>query len=84
LHQRIGTQVAAAGIEQFYAFGELAAAAVDSYLRAGGNYGKICVNKQELSSCFEQLPKVDLSCLVKGSRSSQMEQVVETLISDGI
>ena len=84
LHQRIGTQVAAAGIEQFYAFGELAAAAVDSYLQAGGNYGKICVNKQELSSCFEQLPKVDLSCLVKGSRSSQMEQVVETLISDGI
>jgi len=33
---------------------------------------------------LEQLPKVDLSCLVKGSRSSQMEQVVETLISDGI
>jgi UDP-N-acetylmuramoyl-tripeptide--D-alanyl-D-alanine ligase len=83
LHQRIGVQVAAAGIEQFYGFGMLAAAAVESYLQAGGNYGKVCASS-ELSSCFQQLPKVDLSCLVKGSRSSQMERVVETLINSGI
>jgi UDP-N-acetylmuramyl pentapeptide synthase len=43
----------------------------------------VCSNKSDLSSCFEQLPKGDLSCLVKGSRSSQMEQVVEQLINGG-
>ena len=84
LHQRIGAQVAAAGIEHFYGFGVLAAAAVKAYLQAGGNCGKVCINKNELSSCLQQLPKVDLSCLVKGSRSSQMEQVVEKLINSGI
>ncbi len=83
LHQRIGGQVASAGIEQFYGFGSLAAAAVDSYLQAGGKYGKVCMNKNDLSSCFEQLPIVDLSCLVKGSRSSQMKQVVDILINSG-
>lgn len=83
LHQRIGFQVAAAGIEQFYGFGPLAAVAVESYLQQGGSYGKACVDKKDLSSCFQQLPKSDLSCLVKGSRSSQMEQVVETLINLG-
>jgi UDP-N-acetylmuramyl pentapeptide synthase len=62
----------------------LAAAAVKTYLQAGGNCGKVCINKNELSSCLQQLPKVDLSCLVKGSRSSQMEQVVEKLINSGI
>jgi UDP-N-acetylmuramoyl-tripeptide--D-alanyl-D-alanine ligase len=83
LHQRIGGQVAAAGIEQFYGFGPLSAMAVESYLQAGGNYGKVCSNKSDLSSCFEQLPKGDFSCLVKGSRSSQMEQIVEQLINGG-
>jgi UDP-N-acetylmuramoyl-tripeptide--D-alanyl-D-alanine ligase len=83
LHQRIGAQVAAAGIEQFYGFGPLAAVAVESYLQSGGHYGRVCINKNDLSSCFEQLPKVGLSCLVKGSRSSQMEQVVEQLINGG-
>jgi UDP-N-acetylmuramoyl-tripeptide--D-alanyl-D-alanine ligase len=83
LHQRIGFQVAAAGIEQFYGFGPLAAVAVESYLQQGGYYGRACVDKKDLSSCFQQLPKSDLSCLVKGSRSSQMEQVVETLINLG-
>ena len=84
LHQRIGAHVAAAGIEQFYGFGPLAAAAVESYLQKGGNFGKVCVNKEDLSSCFQQLPKVGLSCLVKGSRFSQMDQVVEKLINGGI
>jgi UDP-N-acetylmuramoyl-tripeptide--D-alanyl-D-alanine ligase len=83
LHQRIGAQVAAAGIEQLYGFGPLSAMAVESYLQAGGSYGKVCSNKSDLSSCFEQLPKGDLSCLVKGSRSSQMEQIVEQLINGG-
>jgi UDP-N-acetylmuramoyl-tripeptide--D-alanyl-D-alanine ligase len=83
LHQRIGDQVAAAGIEQFYGFGPLAAIAVESYVKSGGHYGKVCINKTDLSSCFDKLPKVDMSCLVKGSRSSQMEHVVEQLINGG-
>ncbi|MDC9719657.1 MAG: UDP-N-acetylmuramoyl-tripeptide--D-alanyl-D-alanine ligase [Gammaproteobacteria bacterium] len=83
LHQRIGAQVAAAGIEQFYGFGPLAAAAIQSYQQCGGGYGKVCADKKNLYSCFEQLPKADFSCLVKGSRSSQMEHVVELLINNG-
>lgn len=83
MHQRIGVQVATAGIEQFYGFGVLAAAAVESYLQAGGKYGKVCIDPQDLSGCFTQLPQVNLSCLVKGSRSSHMEQVVEILIKNG-
>ena len=83
IHQRIGAQVAAAGIEQFYGFGPLAAAAVESYLKEGGNFGEVCVDKAKLSACFSKLPKSDMSCLVKGSRSSQMENVVEILINGG-
>lgn len=83
IHQRIGAEVAAAGIEQFYGFGPLAEAAVDSYLQQGGQYGKACVDKTQLSNCFMQIPKSDMSCLVKGSRSSQMEQVVDILINSG-
>lgn len=83
IHQRVGAQVAAAGIEQFYGFGPLAKVAVDSYLQQGGSYGKSCIDKTTLSSCFKQLPKSDMNCLVKGSRSSQMEQVVDTLINVG-
>tara|TARA_B100000767_G_C19753111_1_gene531704 strand:+ start:836 stop:2200 length:1365 start_codon:yes stop_codon:yes gene_type:complete len=83
LHERIGAQVAAAGIEQFYGFGPLAAIAVQSYLKSGGHYGKVCINKTDLYSCFDKLPKVNMNCLVKGSRSSQMEHVVEQLINGG-
>ena len=83
LHQRIGEQVADAGIEHFYGFGPLAAAAVSSYKASGGTYGKACADKKNLVSCFAQLPQADLSCLVKGSRSSQMEYVVEHLINGG-
>ena len=83
IHQRIGAQVAAAGIEQFYGFGPLAKVAVESYLQEGGHYGEVCVDQTQLSTCFLQLPKSDMSCLVKGSRSSQMEHVVEILINGG-
>jgi UDP-N-acetylmuramoyl-tripeptide--D-alanyl-D-alanine ligase len=83
MHQRIGQQVAAAGIELFYGFGPLTRAAIDSYQQQGGACGKAYTDKQDLSSCLAQLPTSDFSCLVKGSRASQMERVVEQLINGG-
>ncbi len=83
LHQRIGQQVADAGIEWFYGFGPLAQHAIASYRSQSSGFAKACENKENLISCFAQLPKSNLSCLVKGSRSSQMEQVVEQLLNGG-
>ena len=83
LHQRIGQQVADAGIEWFYGFGPLAQHAIASYRSQSSGFAKACENKENLISCFAQLPKSNLSCLVKGSRSSHMERVVEQLLNGG-
>lgn len=83
IHQRIGTQIAAAGIEFFFGLGPLSASAVESFVEEGGACGEAFQNKEALFERFEKLPNDHLNYLVKGSRSSHMEDVVKTLTKGG-
>ena len=73
-HTEAGEEALAAGIEHFYAMGELAKSAVAAFPGAR-HFASI----EELNAAvLQQLPQVN-SLLVKGSRFMRMERVVEAV-----
>ena len=80
LHKGLGSYAAKAGIEYLIGVGSRVAAAVSQFAVEGGCHPIAVACQDEVSPYLLDLPKQQLSCLVKGSRSSRMERVVELLL----
>lgn len=75
LHASIGARAAQAGLERLFAVGPLSAAAVEAFGATGTHFA----DKAALAEALRRQLHAGVSCLVKGSRSSGMEQVVAAL-----
>jgi UDP-N-acetylmuramoyl-tripeptide--D-alanyl-D-alanine ligase len=80
LHESLGRYAAKAGIDYFIGVGPRVAAAVSQFAQDGGQHPIAVASQEAVSPYLQSLPKQHLSCLVKGSRSSRMERVVELLL----
>jgi len=75
LHEGIGARARAAGIERLFAVGPLSAAAAKAF----GANGEHHADKAALAASLARQLHAGVTCLVKGSRSAGMEQVVSSL-----
>ncbi|HEV2620503.1 MAG TPA: UDP-N-acetylmuramoyl-tripeptide--D-alanyl-D-alanine ligase [Frateuria sp.] len=75
LHAGIGSRAKAAGIERLFAVGPLSLAAVQAFGAGAEHYA----DKAALAAALASQLHAGVTCLVKGSRSAGMEQVVAAL-----
>jgi UDP-N-acetylmuramoyl-tripeptide--D-alanyl-D-alanine ligase len=75
LHQEIGQACADLGVERVFAIGPHAGAVVGAFGDGGEAFGDV----DALAERVAELLDADVTCLVKGSRSSHMERVIERL-----
>ena len=78
MHREVGENAAVMGVRRLFAIGEMAADAVDAF----GPGGRHFANKQELAAALRREIHSGINCLVKGSRSMGMEDVVEALVRE--
>ncbi|NNF96481.1 MAG: UDP-N-acetylmuramoyl-tripeptide--D-alanyl-D-alanine ligase, partial [Halobacteria archaeon] len=79
LHAEAGRFAKAHGVDRLVTVGPMAAAAADAF----GKGAQQCHNHEDASNALKQEVDADVAVLVKGSRLSQMERVVQTLESGG-
>jgi UDP-N-acetylmuramoyl-tripeptide--D-alanyl-D-alanine ligase len=79
LHAEAGRFAKAHGVDRLYTVGPMAAAAANAF----GKGAQQCDNHEEASNVLNQELAADVTALVKGSRLSQMEHVVQRLESGG-
>ncbi len=79
LHAEAGRQAREAGIEGLYASGEMSRLAAESF----GQNANYFIDKEALIDALKTELSEDVTLLVKGSRSSHMEQVVNALTAGG-
>jgi UDP-N-acetylmuramoyl-tripeptide--D-alanyl-D-alanine ligase len=79
LHRQVGDEARRAGLDRLYACGVLSCAAVEAF----GENGHYFEQQQQLIEAMLPEMKDDVTVLVKGSRSSHMERVVEALCVGG-
>lgn len=77
LHRQVGLDARQLGIDALYATGELSSAASEAF----GENGFFFKQQQQLIDALLTKMEKDITVLVKGSRSSHMERVVEALTS---
>jgi UDP-N-acetylmuramoyl-tripeptide--D-alanyl-D-alanine ligase len=75
LHAQVGRHAANRGIDRLLAVGPLSAAAVEAF----GSNGEHFTDKASLIAALQARLHGGVTCLVKGSRSAAMEQVVAAL-----
>jgi UDP-N-acetylmuramoyl-tripeptide--D-alanyl-D-alanine ligase len=78
MHREVGENAAVMGVRRLFAIGEMAADAVDAFGPGGSHFA----NKQELAAALRREIHAGVNCLVKGSRSMGMEDVVEALVTE--
>ncbi len=79
LHRRVGDEARRVGIDRLYASGILSRGAAEAF----GENGHYFEQQQQLIEALLPEMKSDVTVLVKGSRSSRMERVVEALSAGG-
>lgn len=79
LHRRAGEQAREMGIDALYTTGRLSQAASEAF----GENGHFYESQQQLIEALLPRMNAELTVLVKGSRSSRMERVVEALSAEG-
>ncbi len=79
LHRRAGEVAREMGIDALYASGRLSRSATEAF----GDNGHFYESQQQLIDALLPLMNGELTVLVKGSRSSHMERVVEALCAKG-
>lgn len=75
-HAEAGSQARAAGLDRLFASGSLGRHAVEAF-GAGGEH---CEGNQALLVSLRRQLHPGVTCLIKGSRSARMEEVVQGLI----
>jgi UDP-N-acetylmuramoyl-tripeptide--D-alanyl-D-alanine ligase len=75
LHREIGRAAHDLGIERLFAIGAHAESVVDAF----GAGGEAFDDLDAMSSRMQELLQPDVICLVKGSRSAHMEQLIDRL-----
>ncbi|MEW5834590.1 MAG: UDP-N-acetylmuramoyl-tripeptide--D-alanyl-D-alanine ligase [Pseudomonadota bacterium] len=75
LHAGVGTRARERGLDRLFAVGALSAAAVQAF----GDGAQHFASKEALVAALQPLLHAGVTCLVKGSRSSGMDQVVAAL-----
>lgn len=76
-HRSIGQLAKRAGIDQLYTVGELSAAASEAF----GPGARHFASQAALVAALKPALSPAASCLIKGSRSARMEQIVEGLLA---
>lgn len=79
LHAQAGRFARAHGVDRLYTVGPMAAAAAESF----GKEAQQCDSHEAASKALQQELTDDATVLVKGSRLSRMERVVQRLESGG-
>jgi UDP-N-acetylmuramoyl-tripeptide--D-alanyl-D-alanine ligase len=79
LHRQVGDEAQRAGIDRLYASGELSRGAAEAF----GENGHFFAEQQQLIEALLPEMKSDVTVLVKGSRSSHMECVVDAISAGG-
>ena len=79
LHAQAGRFARAHGVDRLYTVGPMAAAAAESF----GKEAQQCDSHEAASNVLQQELTDDVTVLVKGSRLSRMERVVQRLESGG-
>jgi UDP-N-acetylmuramoyl-tripeptide--D-alanyl-D-alanine ligase len=75
LHAGIGERARQQGIDRMFAVGPLSAAAIKAFGERGEHYA----DKAALTAALKQQLHSGVTCLIKGSRSAGMDQVVAAL-----
>jgi UDP-N-acetylmuramoyl-tripeptide--D-alanyl-D-alanine ligase len=84
-HHQTGRLAARLGIDQLFAFGELAEQIADGARSAGMDPSRVHIGRdwremgEQVRACLEGCDRV----LVKGSRAMRMERIVQQLVSQG-
>ena len=83
LHRQVGVYARAAGVNQLYTLGRLSAFASEAF-GGGEHFEDVELLKESLcrETLVESGVRSDLTLLVKGSRSSQMDLVVDMLLAE--
>ena len=79
LHAEAGRLARTHGVDRLYTVGPMAAAAASAF----GKEAKQCDSHESVSQALQQELAADVTVLVKGSRLSQMERVVQMLEAGG-
>ncbi|ADJ27193.1 UDP-N-acetylmuramoyl-tripeptide--D-alanyl-D-alanine ligase [Nitrosococcus watsonii] len=79
LHQAMGKQARAAGVNRLYTLGRLGAFAAKAFGRGASHF----LERQPLLAALQEELHPDITVLVKGSRCMYMEQIVAALSSGG-
>jgi UDP-N-acetylmuramoyl-tripeptide--D-alanyl-D-alanine ligase len=79
LHAEAGRFAKTHGVDRLYTDGSMAAAAAEAFGSGAQSYE----NHEAVSKALEPILDADTTVLVKGSRLSQMERVVQMFASGG-